>query len=419
MKFLSQFVLGKTSDKIADVSYMTSSKKKASDFTRNRKMPFGMLILFILNRHTCTTNKALRTHFEKLIGEDITMRQQSVSEARKKLTVAAFEILFRDTTVEPMVEFCTKTWQNYFIYAIDGSKISLPSDNSLREYFGTTGRAKTAPTAQGSMCYDVLNDIVVDALIEPMSLSERVLAKKHIECVNTVAPDKQKLFIFDRGYASFELINQLESEGSHYVMRVRKKFNLEVDNQVEEDGHVVLCKARKTVNVRVIKVLLDSGDTETLITNLMDESLMPKDFKKLYFMRWSVETAYDIVKNKLEIENFTTRTIEGIKQDFYATMYLKNFMASMEIDVAEDVKQAQGDKDNKYEYKINQNEMVGILKDDFIIALSEEMSGKSGKLEKMLKKIPQYLTPIRPKRSIRRNPNPRNSKFHHNRKSNT
>jgi hypothetical protein len=77
----------------------------------------------------------------------------------------------------------------------------------------------------------------------------------------------------------------------------------------------------------VIKFLLDSKETETLITSLTDTRYGVEDFKRLYFKRWPVETKYDMVKKKLEIENFSGKLVDNIRQDFYATMVLANVAA--------------------------------------------------------------------------------------------
>ena len=107
------------------------------------------------------------------------MKQQSLSEARKKITVWAFVELFK-LTAETMTEQCVNKWHNYRVYAIDGSKIALPADKALGGYFGVLGKDGSAPTAQGSVLYDVLNDIVADAAIEPLSTDERTLANRQM-----------------------------------------------------------------------------------------------------------------------------------------------------------------------------------------------------------------------------------------------
>jgi len=215
------------------------------------------------------------------------------------------------------------------------------------------------------------------------------------------------------------VIDSLCEKGFHYVMRVRKKFNAAIDTQTKPDGYVWLEKDGKRIHTRVIKFVLDSGEEETLITNITDKRLGKNAFKKLYFMRWSVETKYDIVKNKLEVENFTARTVEGIKQDFFATMYLVNIAACCKHDAQTEIEAARQDKNNKYSYQANTNEPIGVLKDRFVIAFTEDNSDKQMEIiRSIVDEIARSVVPKREGRTIARNPYPRAVKYHHNRKSN-
>ena len=399
--------------------YKNQARKNPTDFTRNRKLVFEDLILYMLFSFKCSTSSALRRFFANFNKDNISVKQQSLSEARKKVTVWAFVHMFK-LTVSTMTEVCTQKWHGYRVYAIDGSKISLPSDKALREYYGALGKDRTAPTAQGSVLYDVLNDIVCDAAIEPLTTDERTLAKAHIEACRNIAVNDKKLIIFDRGYPSFELLELLENEGISYVMRVKSNFNKDIDAQWKLNGYVNLEKNGKRIRVRVVKFTLDSGEVEKLITNITDKRFGKEAFMKLYFLRWPIETKYDIVKNKLQLENFNTRTIEGIQQDFFASMYLTNCAAAALLDVKEDIEEAREDKDNKYEYKANINELIGILKDRFVKALSlDDPEEQSAMINSILKEIGSYVIPIRPKRSIPRNATPRKSKYYHNQKPNS
>lgn len=414
---LSEIIARITHSRIISDLYKNNARVNARDLTRKRKMPFEELILYMLQSLKCSTQSAFRRFFTQL-AKPVTMKQQSLSEARQKLTAWAFWDLFM-VTCKTMTEHCAKKWHNYRVYAIDGSKIALPSDKELAEHFGALGKDGTAPTAQGSILYDVLNDIVADAAIEPMSICERTLALSHLEVFDDIAQDDKKLIIFDRGYPSFELIDELETNSLFYVMRVKKKFNLDIDAQTSTSGYVWLFQNGKRIHVRVIKFKLDSGETETLITNIEDARLGKNAFKKLYFMRWPVETKYDIVKNKLQLENFSTRTVEGIQQDFFAHMYLANFAASCAIDVYEEITEVRNAKENKYQYKANMNELIGILKDRLVLVLVEDCPIKqSALIHVILDEIKGCVIPIRPERSTPRDSVPRNIKFHPNKKSN-
>ena len=78
-----------------------------------------------------------------------------------------------------------------------------------------------------------------------------------------------------------------------------------------------------SITVRFVRVVLDDGTVEVLVTSLLDEyPVSHVMFKELYNLRWGVETLYDRIKNLLTLENFSGTTVEAVKQDFYATMFL-------------------------------------------------------------------------------------------------
>ena len=110
----------KTKETINNIDFKDKSRKNETDFTRNRKMPFEDLMLFMIFSFKNSTASALRRFFDNL-QKPTHMTQQSLSEARTKVTVEAFRILF-DLTVETMTEHYNNKWHGYRIYAIYGVK---------------------------------------------------------------------------------------------------------------------------------------------------------------------------------------------------------------------------------------------------------------------------------------------------------
>jgi hypothetical protein len=407
-----------TNDIINDHNFKESSRKRVQDFTRNRGMKFENVVRFTVMRlRDCSTSTALRRFFKKFIGTE-PISQQALSLSRYKIKVQAFVTLFA-STVEVMLGNCHKNWHGYRILATDGSKIALPDEEALLLYYGGVGCNANSPTAQGSILLDVLNDIVVDAKIMPLSTDERTLAKMHIDDTRTLLLGEKELMIYDRGYPSYDLIKKLEAMNIKYVMRVKRKFNVDIDAQTKSDGYVWLKQGNERIHVRVIKFALDSGEEEVLITNITDKRLGTKAFKKLYFIRWPVETKYNIAKSKLNIECFTATLKEGIEQDFYATMYLINVTAAAKIDAQPAIDAAHENTDNLHSYKANTSELIGILKDELVEALLEDDNQKRAAIVSgILATVKKHTIPKRDNRSVPRNPNPRKVRFHHNRKSN-
>jgi len=383
-------------------------------------MGFRKLVYFMLSMIKESSQNALERYFA-MNGEDTWISQQAFSEARQKIKWEAFREMFDFTATVHYKNSEIKRWNGYRLWAVDGSKLSLPNDKALKEYFGAMGPNGNSPMAQASILYDILNDLVVDALIEPLNIGEQAQAWTHIKHLQGIESFEEwkELVIFDRGYPSRELMQGLLDRKMHFLMRVRTKFSTEIDELSFGDHLITLAHSKMQIPVRVVKFLLSSGETETLITSLMDKEYGVEDFKELYFKRWPIETKYDVVKKKLEIENFSGRLVDNIRQDFYATMVLVNLAADFFWAAQAEVECEQEQKENKYRYQVNVNHEIGVLKDRLIKTLLEENDKKRRKMyNKIIELLKKRVIPIRPNRSLPRNKFPRKVKFHHNHKSN-
>ena len=100
-------------------------------------------------------------------------------------------------------------------------------------------------------------------------------------------------------------------------------------------------KLKHSLKLRVLKIQLSNGDIEYLATNIFDPQITLDDFKWAYHKRWGIETKYNDVKNKLEIENFTGYSPDAILQDFYATMFLADLAGVLEYDLREEIEAAE------------------------------------------------------------------------------
>jgi hypothetical protein len=411
-----------TTKTVDNADFKDSARTKPTFFTRTGgdrkpKMTVEDLMFFLLFHMKRSIPSALRRFFKDK-GVDITMAQQSLSEAREKVNPEAFKRLFVEAA-QLHTEHKTETWNRYCVLAIDGTKIALPNYKKVLDFYGGTGKNADSPTAQASALYDVLNDTLLDVAMEPLKIDERTLAYGHISALKTFPIEAKKLLTYDRGYPSFDLIKRHEDEGLYYLMRVRSKFNAAIDAQTKSDGYMWLEKDGERIHVRVIKFLLDSGEEEVLITNITDKRLGKNAFKKLYFRRWPLETKYGVVKEKLQIENFSSKLPNSLKQEFYAAMYMANLVSAAAFDVKNEVNEERNNKGNKHKYKVNLNEVIGILKDNLIEAVYETCPTKQSMIfQGILRDVKRFVAPIRPNRSVPRNPSPRKSKFHHNKKVN-
>jgi hypothetical protein len=277
----------------------------------------------------------------------------------------------------------------------------------------------SAATARASALYDIENDIIVDARLEPLTVNERSLAKEHLEALAGMGLDieeRQALIILDRGYPSKDFIKYLQDKEIRYVMRVWRGFNSRIDSMKQGSKTISLAEGVKT---RAIVFRLVNGERETLITNLQAGEVADEDFPELYYKRWPIETKYNQLKQKLELENFSGRLADNIKQDFYAMMTVSNMLASCLREANKKIQKEQAKKGNRYEYQANVNHAVGVLKDRLIgILIADDPFVRKYLYGELVSEVRRRLVPIRPNREVGRKEYLKKPHFHHNHKSN-
>jgi hypothetical protein len=398
-------------------AYENRSKKREQDFSRERKMPFKKLIWFMLGTVKESSQNALERFFPK-IKETAHMSRQAFSMARQKVKREAFRELFQ-ASAEGSYNEELKDWRGYLLMAVDGSRIALPPDEALRKYYGVIGNEKTVATARMSILYDIENDIIADAKIEPISKDERGLAKEHINALAETGSrlgGRKAIVIFDRGYPSKDLIGYLGNKGIKYVMRVQRGFNSRID-LISAGSEVI--KLSEEICVRAVVFELSNGEREALITNLGEEEAEEAVFPGLYYKRWPIETKYNQVKQKLELENFSGRLADNIKQDFYAMMTVSNMPACAMREANREINMEGVGKERLYEYRANANHAVGVLKDRLIgIVIAEKRFVRLRLYRELVSEIKRRIVPIRPNRKTPRKEYPKKPHFHHNHKSN-
>ena len=284
--------------------------------------------------------------------------KQAVSKARQGILSSLFQDLFNvsvDTYYSSMDQL--KKWRNRFrIFAVDGSRISIPNSKSNFENYGEMF-SKQNPSRRWSMAlcstiYDVTNDIIVHGLLKRYLGSERDAALQHCAELEKLDLLKDSVIIFDRGYFSDAMFRYFSAKGYLCVMRIREGFNL----------------AKKCTDDCILT--LDGDETEYLATSIFDETLTSDDFKELYFMRWPIELKYGELKNQCLMEEFSGATNTSVEQEFYINLLLSN-LAAMVKSAADRHIDEHSDQKNKYRYQANRAYILGRMK--WFLAYSQGM----------------------------------------------
>lgn len=321
-----------------------------------------------------------------------------------------------------------KQFKGYRLLAIDGTRIILPNRKSIIEEFGLAENGgKTIPMAMSSTSYDVLNQIVVNTYLEQYKTDERTLAGRHLDKIRELTPAVKDIILMDRGYPSMYLFTKMVTFGYDFIVRCNdtsfikevREFaqSNEADKIIEVDLTTELRKYNAALQklegkpdrlrLRVVKIKLTSGLTEYLISSLTDKTKMTKnDFKELYHFRWGEETYFNYQKNVLEVENFSGRTPETVRQDYYAKILSSNIGSLMIEEAQEEVDErtSKNDQLKNDSYKVNRSVATGIFKDELIELLLSPDDHWEYRYNKLVSKIKKFTIPVIPNRYFVREP---------------
>jgi hypothetical protein len=287
--------------------------------------------------------------------EEPLVTASAYSQARYKLKHTAFIALNQGGVVDTMYrEGDYQTYWDFRVLAIDGSRIQLPDSEDVRREFGTiawhngsqSDKHGSHPYTLASVLYDVLNRIALDARLEKATAYEVDAAIEHLAYTQP-----NDLLLMDRNYPSYRMIAELTQRQRAFVIRCSsasfKVARQQLKGQGQDSQTVTLkpCAEQlpniKRLNlptelrVRFVRVTLPTGESEVLVTNLLDTERYPSpDFLPLYHLRWGIETFFGLLKTRLTLENFTGNKAEAVKQDFFATLYLTG-MESILTDAAQ------------------------------------------------------------------------------------
>jgi len=392
-------------------------------FTRNRMLTFEDIIIMSIARKGVTTAMELFDFYKKV--EKNAVSKQDYSKQRMKILESYWTKTLADIARE-YYEFCrVEKLGKYIVIAIDGSKTILPRCKELEEKYGLANANNSQQKCVQctiSGCYDVLNNIMLNIQIAPYGADERELAKENIKAIKQSYPDMKFLIIFDRGYPSIDMLNFLDEMGIKYLIRLqnstyeKEKRDMKSNDEIVRikitkdrltgkmsDETKIKLKEIKEYKTRFIKCKLSTGNTEWLATNLDTKKFPASQLQDLYFKRWKIETSYDTLKNKLQIENISGKCDRIVRQDIYSTIIVYNMIETISKMIEEEGKDKLNNENNKHEYKMNQNILIGAFKNLFIeLVITESPKKKKQLFELFYQYALKYKTAIIPNRTYPR-----------------
>ena len=249
------------------------------------------------------------------------------------------------------------------LLATDGCDVRIPLNPEDTETFfpGSNGQ-KPFNITKISALFDIMSRIYEDALVEGKAVAnENKMLVKMIQRSNIQNP---VILLGDRNFECWDNMAQLQRKGWNYVIRVKEQkgiaSGLNFPNTEEFDMWVNLSLTRKqskavkallidrnhyryipscvrcdpldesgelfyTLHFRVVRFRLDTGAFEVLITNLDPEKFPPDELKRLYAMRWGIETSFRELKYTVGLRYFHAKKADSIRQEIFARLVMYNF----------------------------------------------------------------------------------------------
>lgn len=395
------------------------------DFSRNRKLTMKDIITITLALGGGSLQKEL---YDFSTAREFAFTSSAFVQQRSKISSAAFRDVFHNFN-----SVCNdgKTYRGYRLIGVDGTDVNCFRNPKSDNFMFSPKYPEGYNQIHLNALYDICNKTYIDVEFQPRKkMDER---KALIDMLNRNTFDGKNLIIADRGYESYNAFAHLiNAQNVDFLCRVKYGGGamreicslplMELDttvsidittSQTNEDKkygrHFVQTGSKKgktnsektkisrwdfespyTLTFRVVRILLDSGEYETLVTSLSEKEFSTAQIKKLYHMRWNIETSFRDLKYSIGLTHLHCKKDDFIVQEVYAALIMYNYSSRIASSA-----EIQKKTSCQYAYKVNFSMAVHICK-KFYISIQKNF-------ERLIYDISNYMEPVRPGRRDERN----------------
>ena len=366
------------------------------DFSRHRMLSFQETIEIILSFSGKSITNELLDRFD---FNSQTISSSAFVQQREKILPSAFEAIFKNFTATAEILNNVKLYKGYRLFAVDGSDIHIPTNrDDVDSFFPGTNGQKPYNLLHLNALYDILNKTYADILIQ-----KRLNCNEHKALIRMIETSSlmPSIVIADRGYESYNTMAHIQEAGWYYLIRVRntsgmvrgldlptaEEFDVDIDlNMTRNSSNKIkeLCKDHNhyrfvpvnctfdylpslngkwkmdpvfySLSYRIVRVRVSEELVETLVTNLPRDRFSPAEIKKLYSLRWGIETSFRNLKYTVGMLHFHSKKTDSVLQEIYAAVIMYNFTEIVTACVV--IKNGQ----RKHTYRVNFSVAVHVCK---------------------------------------------------------
>lgn len=301
----------------------------------------------------------------------------------------------------------------------------LPNTEKTRKMGSHKNQYKEVASIKLSCYFDILNKILTSVSTHSKQTTDlNACLQKQVQEI-----PKDVIAIYDRGYGSHIIPFWHDKNGSKYIIRLKTEFSNTVKKFMQSNDNEVLIteplsercykvlekfgirKSKKdTITYRLVKIILPTGETEVLMTNL-DNTFTINDLGELYRLRWGIETCFFCLKSHQMLGIFSGYSEEVILQDIWANLLFYNMQSITNLEAnlrAKQISQKRKNKPSKNKkkenlgYQVNRNIGAGILRTYWFDLWEKRDKELEQVLEEMQIYYLQSLEMIKPKRAERK-----------------
>ena len=321
-------------DYIHGDEFLAGARREPKHFTRQRDLPFPVLIAFLLNGLRGAVQGELDAFFANLHGRSRLIREVSASafsKARHRLFANVFDPLNAELLrqVDHQVA-APATWCGLRVLAADASKVRL----TLLDDEGRRG-------IKEALLFGLFRPGI--ELFEALVLHDPLVGERQALFERLDSCSGRDLLVLDRGYPGAWLVAVLLARGVPFCMRCDSSSSFKVVTEFMRSGQdeaIVTLPApnradaadygcpRQPSTVRLIRQITPEGKLRVLMTSLLaSESYPAAAFADLYHRRWRIEEAFKRLKHRLNIEHTSGLTWLAACQDVGAKLICDNLNA--------------------------------------------------------------------------------------------
>ena len=379
------------------INYMDENKElfvknPETDFVRNRKCNFKDMLRIVLSMQGESIDKELYDYFA---GDfESIYSASSFNQQREKIKEGTFEFLFDMFNIAMKGK---KTYKGYRLLAVDGSEIDFSANSNNIE--GKKLEENESNLFNLNVTYDLLNKTYTNAILQSKGeINERRALVNLLEETNHT---EKTLYICDRGYPSWNVFTHFKyTENADFLIRYPNNgsgLTANLPNKTLDFVQDVVLSTREKrysvrdrflkfyyayistttawdfgryeeLKIRIIKFEFSPGEYETILTSLPQDKFPLSEIKKLYKMRWGVETSFRDLKSQMGLTQLSSKRKDFVKQEIFARLIMYNFSRKI-INVVEEQKS----RKKKVIYRTNFNMGYRICRDYFLNRLPDDL----------------------------------------------